>query len=222
MVLPLLDHLHVALNIQAGRAGQSAGRLVGLLNGECAGNRLGIFLEGRLSLGKALVIFARQVDGTDCGAIPAGRTFQRIDVSGGLVQGDGEGTLLTRNIHDFSAGDQIDIQMPADLDQLRRDNSHGAVIGGKCLVEFAHHTADGGRLLDQMDKISGIREIQRRLHPRDPTAYNHDGTYYILGHLILLKAICQKSDLLRSPQLPQRTLLRSAENCQPKYGSATG
>jgi hypothetical protein len=30
----------------------------------------------------------------------------------------------------------FDIDVPADLDQFRRDNSHGTVIGGKGLVEL--------------------------------------------------------------------------------------
>jgi len=31
-------------------------------------------------------------------------------------------------------GDEFDVQVPADLDQFGRDDSHGAVIGGKGLV----------------------------------------------------------------------------------------
>ena len=36
------------------------------------------------------------------------------------------------------------VQMPADLDQFRRDNSHGTVVGGKRLVQLCHYPADGG------------------------------------------------------------------------------
>jgi hypothetical protein len=32
--------------------------------------------------------------------------------------------------------------MPADLDQFRRDNSHGTVVGGKGLIQLGHHAAD--------------------------------------------------------------------------------
>jgi hypothetical protein len=41
-------------------------------------------------------------------------------------------------------GDQFDVQMPADLDQYRGDNSHRAVIGWKCLVQLGHDPANGG------------------------------------------------------------------------------
>ena len=42
----------------------------------------------------------------------------------------------TVNLFHLCASDQIDVQMPADLDQFGRDNSHGTVIGGKRLVEL--------------------------------------------------------------------------------------
>ena len=40
-------------------------------------------------------------------------------------------------------GNQFNIQMPADLDQYRGDNSHGAVIGRKRLIELRHDPANG-------------------------------------------------------------------------------
>ncbi len=41
-------------------------------------------------------------------------------------------------------GDQFYVQMPADLDQYRGDNSHRTVIGGECLVQLGHDAANGG------------------------------------------------------------------------------
>ena len=41
--------------------------------------------------------------------------------------------------------------MPADLDQFRREDSHGAVIRGIGLVKLGHVAADGRRLLYQVD-----------------------------------------------------------------------
>jgi hypothetical protein len=57
-------------------------------------------------------------------------------------------------------GDELDIQMPADLDQFGGDNSHGAVIGGKGLIQLSHGPADGRGLLEKVDIISGIRQIE--------------------------------------------------------------
>jgi hypothetical protein len=43
----------------------------------------------------------------------------------------------------LSGGDKINVEMPADLDQFRRNNSHGAVIGGKRFVQFGHDPPNG-------------------------------------------------------------------------------
>lgn len=47
------------------------------------------------------------------------------------------------NIVYLCTSDQINIQMPADLDQFGRDNSHGTVIGGEGLIQFTHYSTDG-------------------------------------------------------------------------------
>ena len=41
------------------------------------------------------------------------------------------------------ASDQVDVRMAADLDQLGGNDSHGAIVGGKGLVQFGHGPADG-------------------------------------------------------------------------------
>jgi len=40
--------------------------------------------------------------------------------------------------------DQLDVQVPADLDQLGGDDSHGAIIGWKGFVQLGHDAPDGG------------------------------------------------------------------------------
>jgi hypothetical protein len=44
--------------------------------------------------------------------------------------------LFTIDPHDFRKGHQFNVEMPADLDQFGRDDSHGTVIGGECLVQL--------------------------------------------------------------------------------------
>jgi len=66
------------------------------------------------------------------------------------VEVDGEVALLARNRLQRGAGVELDVDVPADLDQLGRDNSHGTFIGGERLVELGHHPADGGRLFNEM------------------------------------------------------------------------
>jgi hypothetical protein len=63
--------------------------------------------------------------------------------------------------------------MPADLDQFRCENSHGAVVGGKGLVQLRHMTANAWRLLNQIDLETGGSKIERGLNTADSSADNH-------------------------------------------------
>jgi hypothetical protein len=57
-----------------------------------------------------------------------------------------EVSRFSGNFPEFAQREQLNITMPADLDQFRRENSHGAVVGGKGLVQLRHDPADGGAL----------------------------------------------------------------------------
>jgi len=47
---------------------------------------------------------------------------------------DLEIAFLPGDVPDLAQGQQLDIDVPADLDQFRGQDSHGAVIGGEGLV----------------------------------------------------------------------------------------
>jgi hypothetical protein len=70
-----------------------------------------------------------------------------------------EVSRFTAHVCDFRKGQKFDVEMPADLDQFRRDNSHGAVIGGEGLVQSRHGPADGGSLFQKIDIVPGASEI---------------------------------------------------------------
>jgi hypothetical protein len=103
--------------------------------------------------------------------------FEYLDFKMAHVSFDGD---------DFREGKEFDIEMPADLDQFRRDNSHGAVVGRKSLVQLGHDAADGRAALHQIDIITGVGQIQCRLHPGNTAADNTNRAYDItLGHFFL-------------------------------------
>ena len=64
--------------------------------------------------------------------------------AGAFFDFDLEIARFARNAFKIRVGDQFDVQMPADLDQYGGDDSHRAVIGGKCLVQLGHDPANGG------------------------------------------------------------------------------
>jgi len=80
----------------------------------------------------------------------------------------------------------FNVNVPADLDQLGGNNSHGTVISGEGLIKLGHHPTNGWLLFNHMDQISGISKIQGGLHPGDTATYHHYGPY----RLVLLLFNC--------------------------------
>jgi len=79
-----------------------------------------------------------------------------IDGSRFLFDPDLELANLSLDADQIRVGDHLYVQMPADLDQFRGDDSHGTVIGGKGLVQLRHDTTYGGGLFHYIDIVSGI------------------------------------------------------------------
>lgn len=65
-----------------------------------------------------------------------------IDIPWMLDNLDLEVSLLTADAVYVSKGDEADVGVPADLDQLGGDDSHSALIGRKGLIELGHDSAD--------------------------------------------------------------------------------
>jgi len=67
-----------------------------------------------------------------------------INGSSFLFDPDLELANLSVHADQIRVGDDLYVQVPADLDQFRGDDSHGTVIGGKGLVQLRHDTTYGG------------------------------------------------------------------------------
>ena len=109
LVLALLDHLHVALHIQAARARQAARRLVRLLNGICAGYGLSVLLERGLLCCQAFVIFARQIYRTDRGTLPTAGAFVKINVAGVFTNAGLKIARFAFKFQKFAVGYKLDV-----------------------------------------------------------------------------------------------------------------
>ena len=118
------------------------------VQGVLQGNRLGIGHIDGLSLGEAFIVFAVHLSGALLSAGAAGNAFLDVHVPRVTVKIDFEISLFTADVHDFREREDLDIQMPADLDQFWRDNSHCTVIGRKCLVKLRHDTSYSGCLFN--------------------------------------------------------------------------
>jgi hypothetical protein len=74
----------------------------------------------------------------------------------------------------FAIGQNLDVGMPADLDQLGRQYSHGAVIGREGLVKLGHMAPDARCFLDQVDLKTRSGKVKRGLNTTDPSPNDHD------------------------------------------------
>ena len=106
------------------------------INGIFEGDRLGILHVDGLSLIEPLIVFIVNLPGTFLGTQPTGNALVEINIPGQLDKGNLEVPLLSLDALHLREGEQLNIDVPADLDQLGRDNSHGTVIGGKGLIQL--------------------------------------------------------------------------------------
>ena len=79
------------------------------------------------------------------------RTLLLNDVAGLLGKLYLEVSSTTFYTINLCIGKDLDVGMPADLDQLGCEYSHRAVVGREGLIELGHVAADRGRLLNQVD-----------------------------------------------------------------------
>jgi hypothetical protein len=68
-------------------------------------------------------------------------------------------TDLAREFSYLAVSQQVNVRMPTDIQQLRRENSYSAVIGGKGFVQLGHFAADTGVLFHQVDSDTHVAKI---------------------------------------------------------------
>ena len=73
----------------------------------------------------------------------------------------------------FSIGENLYIGMPADLDQLGCEYSHGAVIGRKGLVKLGHMAPNARLFLNQIHLKTSSGKVKCGLNTADPSTDNH-------------------------------------------------
>jgi len=128
----------------------------------------------RFILRYVLIKFIRVFDRAVFHAGSATRAFILQNISGLFCKRYLEVPYFSLYTVNFSIGENFYVRMPADLDQLGCEYSHGAVIGREGLVELGHVAADRRRLLNQIDLEACIGKIEGGLNTADASADNHD------------------------------------------------
>ncbi|EKD37256.1 MAG: hypothetical protein ACD_75C01194G0001 [uncultured bacterium] len=110
----------------------------------CPGIGNGLRKQGvdGLSLIQSLVKEIRDLGWTFRFTGAASRTSFRIDIAGLLLQGGGEIPFNPRNFQDPGHGMHFYIGVTTGFDHARGNHTHGAIAGGKRLIQPGHRTAD--------------------------------------------------------------------------------
>jgi hypothetical protein len=120
---------------------------------------LGVLHINGFSLHEAFVVFAIHFLRAFFSAGAAGNALLHVYISGAFENLYLKVPLCTADIQNLREGEDLDVKMPADLDQFRGNDSHGAVIGGEGLVQLRHDPADRGRLLHEVHEIARIGKV---------------------------------------------------------------
>ena len=154
------DEGDVALGRGLHGAGALAGRVALLVDGVGVGDGLRVELVDGLALAEALVVLVFDRDGADRHALAAAGAHLGVDVAGVVVDRGLEAAGLALEPGELGVGDDLDVEVPAGLDELGRQRAHRAVVGGEGLVELRHVAAEGRRLLDEVDLVPAFGQVE--------------------------------------------------------------
>jgi hypothetical protein len=87
---------------------------------------------------------------------------------------------LPFNAFDLRVGQDLNITVPACIDQLRGHDTHGTVVGGKRLVQLSHGSADAQAFFEEIDLEPRFSEVQGGLDSSDPSAHDEHGAHGLL------------------------------------------
>jgi len=90
---------------------------------------------------------------------------------------------LPLDVHHLRIGEGFDVEVPSALHQFWGEDTHGAVVGGKGLVQLSHHPADGRGGLHQVNVIPRLRQIEGGLDAGDASPHDENGAH-LFGRLI--------------------------------------
>jgi hypothetical protein len=109
-----------------------------------------------LPMGEIFIIGIWNWNGTIGSANPACRAFFFIHVAGLFAHPHTEVPGISRNLLHGGIGDDFDVGVSGRLNEPGSENSDGTIVGRKGLIQSSHYTADGCRLLHQINIKASI------------------------------------------------------------------
>ncbi len=127
------------------------------------------------------IIRIRDFLGTDPDAVATAGALAHVHKPGAPAQEDLEIPGLAPDLQNLGGGLDRDQGMAGDLQHPGAEDAHGAIVGGKGLVQLRHQAADGQTRFHQGDRQARGRHLQGRLDAGNAAAHHqHPG----VGHPI--------------------------------------
>jgi hypothetical protein len=172
---------NVTLGVHVDRAGSPAGRLSSLLNPISTRHGLSKELIDGRAVDKAFFIIVGDLHRTGLYAVGASLTFLKGDVTGFLMNRNFKMSRASLHLLHSSIGQNLDVAVATRIDQFRRHDTHGAIIGGESFVELGHGPANTDVLFEEVDFKARFSEIEGGLDSTDPSSDDQNGTYRGVG-----------------------------------------
>ncbi len=159
LIFSLSDQLDITLDIDMRRTCHHAGGAVGLVYDKGLRNRLREKPISCGSLAQFLVKLIGHVNRTHGRAVAARLASVFSDVPGFLADCNLEIAFLPLDVCQLAVGQEFDIGVLSDGNQLRREDTSGAIVSGESLIELGHSAADSRLTLNQIYLVTRFSEI---------------------------------------------------------------
>src|SRR4030042_3392031 len=161
--------------------GSPARRRASLLNAIGTWHGLGKKLIDCRSSDEPLFIIIGDLNGTDLCAIATGLTRFDRDITGLFMDQDLKIPGASLQLLNLCIGQDFNVSMPPRIDQFRRHDAHGAVIGGERLVELGPGPPNAQVLLEEVDLKARFCKVEGGLDPSDSSSNHKNGSNRRLG-----------------------------------------
>jgi len=94
-------------------------------------------------------------------AVPAGRTFRKVNESRRGCQDDFERPGLAFCLYQLSQREKLNVQLSSAFREVRGKSAQVAVVGGEGPVQLGHQAADGRSPVYEDNIPAGFSKIQR-------------------------------------------------------------
>jgi len=162
--------------------GSAAGRIAPFVNAIGTGHGLGEELIDGCASHQALLVIVRDLDRADLCTLTAGLAIFDRYITGLLLNEDFKSSGLAFDFLDSGIGEYFNVPMATCIDQFGGHDAHGAIIGGKGLIQLRHGAPDTKLFFEEIDFQARFGKVEGSLNsPNSSTHHKHCADWFFPG-----------------------------------------